>query len=161
MPGSIWPYGTVVLVRAKIIRVVGETRDGQPFFEHKPGDRHAYGRVKGSWSDWPGHALPFDWGEDVGADWPLEPIPNGHPVVRCRRFELNPQPRGIVIGARHLFEYVVVDGRLVEERRRIDLCEVALPPAGKRGLHKDRSRLVLVHPLDAAPVPLSELVMSA
>lgn len=152
----MWSYGTIVLVRAKIIRVVGDTHEDRKRFRQQISDRRVYGREDRMWTEWPGISLPLDWA-DATDGWQLEPVPNGHPVVRCRRFELDEPARGIVIGARHLYEYTAVDGAR-EDYRRVDLCEIALPPAGKRGLHKDRTRLVLAHPHDAGPVPLTQLV---
>lgn len=161
-----WAFGTVVEVRAKIIRIQGSTEDGRPRFHQKRTDRSPWGRIDDEWDEWPGVALPLEWAEGTEG-WQLEPQPNGHPVVRCRRFEFDPTVKGLVIGERHLYEHTLVEGDATRfsgvatsDRRRVDLCEIALPPSGKRGLYKDCTTLILAHPLDVATVPLGHLVAS-
>lgn len=157
------PYGSRVLVRASIVRILGTHEGDQVSFRQRPADRRSpYGRIDTVWDEWPGVAVPLAWADGAeDDDWQLEPVPNGSAVVRCRRFELEVPEAGIVIGGRHVYEYHIVEGGELDNtptwssnvpgrRRRLDLCEVALPPDGRRGVHKDRSRLMLAHPHDVA-----------
>lgn len=153
-------FGTPVLVRAEIARVVGSHVGGIHTFKQRTLDtkRWAAYVLKGS-AGWPGVGVPAELA-DTPEDWDLEPMPNGNAVVRCRRLALQTPAMGFYIGTTHIVEGTLVASsqdqirpwrkRDLVDRRRLQLYEIATPPT-----RQGRGRVVLVHPYDAQVVPLT------
>lgn len=153
-------FGTPLLVRAEIARIVGAHSDAGYLFRQKPLDRRRYALY--DFDDtvspdtaWPGRAIPEDWAE-TPLGWEVEPSPNGRAVLRARRVMLATAQTGLYLGHIRLSEGTIAErsgkaNQLVEQRR-VDLYEVALTP-----LARGRARLTLVHPLDASEFPSTQL----
>jgi hypothetical protein len=158
-------YPVMVLVRAQIVRVIGARRDGKMLFRQKPLDRRRYARFDLETDEWPGAAVPTDWVETPDG-WQLEPSPNGHAVLRCRRIEFDPPQTGIVIGNTALPEGTIVQESHPDtpwskgsqiDRRQVDLYEIAMPPNGAGGLYANRARIILAHAFDVTKMPGQKL----
>lgn len=155
-------FGTRVLVRAEIARVIG-THIGDIFtFKQKVLDTRRYSTYPlKSPKSWPGVAIPSDWA-DTPPEFDVEPMPNGNAIVRFRRIALQTPAMGIYMGTTRLSEGTLIGCSEEDERpwrkrelankRWVDLWEVAAPPT-----RNGRGRVTLVHPFDAQVVPLSVL----
>lgn len=154
-------YSTMVLVRAQIVRFVGASHDDGPRFRQKPKDRSRYARFDTMTTEWPGVPVPAEWAV-TPEGWELEPAPNGHAVLRCRRLEFTPPQSGIVIGVTWLAEGTIVTdtdpdlpwfkGTAVD-RRLVTMYEIAMPPNGSSGRYANRARIILAHELDVVELP--------
>lgn len=149
-------FGTPLLVRCESVRVVGAKHGTEYVYRQKPLDRRRYVEHDFIEADeWPGIAIPEHWA-DTPEGWPIEPIPNGHAVLRARRLEFPAWQVGIFVGRTKLSEGVVVTGKterggrtgMLDERRQVEFYEVAFQPAGQ-----GRGCIALVHPRDAKPLP--------
>lgn len=156
-------FGTRVLVRAEVTRVIGTHAGDVNTFKQKVLDTRRYGTYlfRDNPVTWPGVAIPADWA-DTPPEWDIEPMPNGNAVVRFRRIALQTPAMGIYMGITRLAEGTLIGCSEEDERpwrkrelanqRWVDLWEIAAPPT-----RNGRGRITLVHPFDAQVVPLSVL----
>jgi hypothetical protein len=159
------PFATRVVVAAEIVRVLRKIEpDGTAAYRQTGRSRDAHRFARHDFTDatsWPGAPIPLDWSpipEVLEPYFELEPAGShlDRVYVRLRRLNQRIPEVGVVIGTATKLEGTVYDATeegddraLDGPGRRIALCEVALPPA------RTRSRVVLAHPQDLQPVPLT------
>lgn len=153
-------FGTPMLVRAEVVRVIG-THEGEVFnFKQKTLDVKRYGSYAfKDTTSWPGVAIPAELA-DTPAFWKVEPMPNGNALVRCRRMALQTPVTGLYLGTTRLAEGTLIASsdidrrpwrkRELDDRRWIEFYEVGAPPT-----RNGRARLTLVHPYDAQVIPMA------
>lgn len=151
-------FGTELLIRAEVVRIVGRRTDGGVEFRQKPIDRKRFSHYDfdAGIDDWPGIAVPAELAPPPPV-WQLEPSLNGHAVLRCRRIPFAAPIVGLWVGRARLAEGTIMDNDApaprngtLEDRRWIEFHEVALPPGGH-----GRARIALVLPYDASEIPRS------
>lgn len=153
-------FGTPVLVRAEIVRIIATHEPTGNNFKQKALDVKRYGAYKiKDRTTWPGVAIPVELA-DTPPDWEIEPMPNGNAVMRCRRIELQMPMMGLYLGVARIAEGTLVQrgpnnkrpswsARELDDRRWLELYEIGAPPT-----RNGRGRMTLVHPFDAQVVPL-------
>lgn len=154
-------FATPMLVRAVIVRIVGTHEGAHYVFKQKKVDVRRYGTYELPDAEaWPGVAIPPELAE-TPPFWPIEPMPNGNAVMRCRRMALQTPVMGVYLGSCRMAEGTLVErsptnkrpawsARELDDRRWHELYEIAAPP-----VRNGRARVTLVHPYDTQALPMS------
>lgn len=153
-------FGTPMLVRAEVVRIIGSHEGDVYRFKQKTLDIKRWGTY--SFKDtetWPGVAIPAELA-DTPAFWKVEPMPNGNAVMRCRRIALQTPAMGLYAGTTRMAEGTLITStdeqrrpwrkRELDDKRWLDLYEILFPPT-----RNGRARLTLVHPFDIQALPMT------